>query len=172
MLHIQGAHLPSFSEKHRESPLIIVSVVRERTSAQLVQALFERVSRLLKESLCLAIYQEGQAAAPLEDYLTDLLQGNGKSMLILPWSVPPRTAPLIDAAKVALGCITHEAVEERCLSPLQHSASELTSFGPWDGVRNPADALDRLLASYPGWSRQGTWLSSGTCTVLLPCNDQ
>jgi len=163
-----------FSEETQcVSPLSIVAVVGENTSAQLVQALFERVSHLLKAPLCLDIYREDQASAPLEGYLTDLLRSeHGKRMLILPWSVSPRTASLIEAAKAALGATTHETVEEWCLSPLQYSASEVASFGSWDGIRNPAQALDRLITTFPGWSRQGTLLHSGTCLVLLPCTDQ
>lgn len=173
MFQTHGAHLPFFSEAtHRTSPLSIVAVVRESASVQLIQVLFERVSHLLKEPLCLDIYQEGQAAASLESYLTDLLRSDGgKSILLLPWHIPLSTTRLIEAAKAALGCTTHEAVEERCMAPLRHSGSEFASFGPY-GVRNPAADLDRLIALYPGWSRQLTWLCSGANQVLLPWTQQ
>jgi len=155
------------------STITIMVITQDAPSEQVVRALLDRTSHLLTHPLAVALYRQGQSSLPLERFLANLLQSDdGEKCLMLPWHVSLSTASLIETAKHALALATHEEVEERSVLPRRHSTSGLASFGSWDGVRNPEDALDRLIALSPGWHRQATWLGAGTRSVLLPCIEQ
>jgi hypothetical protein len=137
-----------------------------------VQALLDRTSRLLTHPLAVALYRQDRSSLPFERFLVNLLQGDdGEKCLVLPWQVSLSTAILVEAAKHALALATQETVQKRS-QPTRRSASGLASFGSWDGIRNPEEALDRLIPFFPGWQRQTTLLEAGTRSVLLPCIEQ
>lgn len=155
------------------STITVMVLTQDASSEQVGQALLDRTSRLLAHPLPVVLSTRDPSSLPLERSLINVLQGDeGEKCLVLPWLVTRSAQNLIETAKHALALMTHETIDER--NPLLHrrSASGLASFGSWDGIRNPEEALDRLIAISPGWHRQATWLRAGTRSVLLPCIEQ
>lgn len=154
------------------STIKVMVVTQDATSERVVQALLERTSRLLAHPLAMALYRQDQRSLPLERSLINLLQGDeGEKLLVLPWHVSLSGATLIETAQHALAGTAHETVVKRRLSLRRRSTSGLASFGPFEGIRNLEEDLDRLIAFSPGWHHEGTWLGAGTRSVLLPCHE-
>jgi hypothetical protein len=161
----------SLQEQWDSSPWKVLIMTHDVLGGELVQALLERASGILARSLPAESCQlDHYQAESLEKHVLSLFQREeAHCFLVLPWDIPLSPAHLIEVMKTALKTTTGQDVESHCQDVPRQYAQGGSSLGPWDGVRNPAAALDRLMAISPGWHWQVTRLRAGGRQVVMPC---
>lgn len=172
MIQVQKAKGPfSLQEQGDSFPWKVIIMTHDGIGGELVQALLERASRILARSLPVESCQlDHHPAASLEKHVISLFQREeAHRFLVLPWGIPLSPAHLIEVMKTALKTTTGQDVESHCQDVPRQYAQGGSSLGPWDGVRNPAEAFDRLMAISPGWHWQVTRLRAGGRQVVVPC---